>query len=71
MNQKLFPTDLKGSEWVEFQAAGFSQPVCGVIYRFARPATNGLALGAIDTKFFEVGRKIKPTFERNRLVCEI
>jgi len=48
MNQKLFPTDLPGSEWVEFQAAGFSQPVCGVIYRFAQPATNGLALGGID-----------------------
>jgi len=48
MNQKLFTTDLPGGEWVEFQAAGFSQPVCGVIYRFAQPATNGLALGGID-----------------------
>lgn len=50
MNQKLFPTDLKGSEWIFFQAAGFSKPVCGVIYRFAQPATNGLALGGIDHK---------------------
>jgi len=48
-NRKLFPTDLPASEWVEFQAEGFSKPVCGAIYRFDQPATNGLALGGIDT----------------------
>ena len=47
-NQKLFPTDLPSSQWVEFEAEGFEKPVCGVIYRFAEPATNGLALGGID-----------------------
>jgi uncharacterized protein (DUF608 family) len=46
---KLFPTDLPSSQWVQFEAEGFSKPVCGVIYRFDQPATNGLALGAIDT----------------------
>jgi len=34
---------------VEFEAEGFSKPVCGAIYRFDQPATNGLALGGIDT----------------------
>jgi hypothetical protein len=41
---KLFPTNLPSSQWVQFEAEGFSKPVCGVIYRFDRPATNGLAL---------------------------
>jgi uncharacterized protein (DUF608 family) len=48
-DEKLFPTNLPGNEWAQFAAAGFSGPVCGVIYRFAQPATNGLPLGGIDT----------------------
>jgi len=45
---RLFPTDLPGSQWAQFKAEGFSQPACGVIYRFAEPATNGMPLGGID-----------------------
>lgn len=41
VNGKLFPTDFPASEWVEFQAAGFSKPVCRAIYRFDQPATSG------------------------------
>jgi len=48
INQELFPTDLPSSQWVHFEAEGFDKPVAGVIYRFAQPATNGLALGGID-----------------------
>jgi uncharacterized protein (DUF608 family) len=48
-DEKLFPTNLPGSEWVQFPAAGFLEPACGVIYRFGQPATNGLPLGGIDT----------------------
>ena len=44
----LFPTDLPGSQWVDFGAEGFSRPACGVIYRLAQPATNGMPLGGID-----------------------
>src|SRR5207247_9987074 len=47
--ERLFPIDLPGSRWMQFPAAGFSKPCCGVIYREATPATNGLALGGIDT----------------------
>jgi len=46
---KLFPTDLVGRDWVHFKALGFSEPVCGVIYRLRDPVTNGMALGGIDT----------------------
>ncbi len=45
----LFPTNLRGSEWVQFSAAGFSHPVTGVIYRKSQPASNGMPLGGIDT----------------------
>jgi uncharacterized protein (DUF608 family) len=48
-HEKLFPTDLPASEWAQFNASGFSKPVCGVIYRFAQPATNGMPLGGVDT----------------------
>ena len=46
---KLFATDLPGSKWVQFSAEGFSNPITGVIYRLAQPATNGMPLGGVDT----------------------
>ena len=46
---QLFPTDLPGSGWVQFRAAGFSRKVSGVIYRRATAATCGLPLGVLDT----------------------
>ncbi|HQO33539.1 MAG TPA: GH116 family glycosyl hydrolase [bacterium] len=45
----LFPIDLPNRDWVHFQAEGFSEPVCGVIYRWPDMVTNGMALGGIDT----------------------
>ena len=45
----LFPTDLPTRDWVLFKAEGFSEPVCGVIYRIGDVVTNGMALGGIDT----------------------
>src|SRR3990172_5483429 len=46
---KLFPTDLKEAEWLQFPAAGFSQPACGLIRRHNNPATYGMPLGGVDT----------------------
>ncbi len=46
---KLFPTDLRGKEWVRFEAAGYPAPVCGVIFRLADTVTCGMALGGVDT----------------------
>lgn len=49
MSERLFPMALPSNQWVEFRAAGFSHPVCGVIYRLARVPTCGMPLGGIDT----------------------
>ena len=38
----IFPTDLPAKEWLQFQAQGFSEPVCGVIHTLQRPATCGI-----------------------------
>jgi uncharacterized protein (DUF608 family) len=45
----LFPTELPRRDWVHFDAAGFTEPVCGVVYRLGDTVTNGMALGGIDT----------------------
>jgi len=45
----LFPSDLPGKEWVQFEADGFSQPACGVVYRTEDTVSCGMALGGIDT----------------------
>jgi uncharacterized protein (DUF608 family) len=50
----LFPTDQPGAEWRQFPAAGFSQPVCGIIYRLQNTVTNGMALGGVDTGCFDL-----------------
>lgn len=49
MKGRLFATDSPAAEWVTFRAEGFSEPVTGVIHRRAKPATNGMPLGGIDT----------------------
>lgn len=46
---ELFPAGSVQSGWTEFRAAGFTGPVCGVIYRLKDRVTNGMPLGAIDT----------------------
>jgi uncharacterized protein (DUF608 family) len=46
---ELFPTETAGETWREFSAEGYSEPVCGVIYRSADTVTNGMPLGTIDT----------------------
>ena len=53
----LFPVNLPNNRWQQFEAHGFSQPACGVIYQLDRPAwlspkrkrPNGMPLGGIDT----------------------
>jgi uncharacterized protein (DUF608 family) len=47
---ELFPSQtLSERAWSQFKAAGFSEPVCGLIHRGTKPAECGLPLGAIDT----------------------
>ncbi|MBI3117743.1 MAG: hypothetical protein HYZ00_03590, partial [Candidatus Hydrogenedentes bacterium] len=45
----LFPVDLPRRDWTHFTASGFSEPVCGVVYRLRDTVTNGMALGGVDT----------------------
>ena len=49
MDKRIFPTNLNPSEWVSFDADGFSKPVCGLIHNLEKPASNGMPLGGIDT----------------------
>ena len=47
--RKLFPTDIPSLKWMEFEAAGFSRPVSGLIHRSDGAPICGMPLGAIDT----------------------
>src|ERR1700677_1640172 len=49
-SEELFPFRTLGAmEWSQFNAAGFSSPVCGVIHRKSFQAECGVPLGTIDT----------------------
>lgn len=51
--QRLFPIDLPGKKWVQFQADGFRSPVWGVIYRNGE-AQPGVPLGGIGTGWIDL-----------------
>ncbi len=53
-SHQLFPIDLPESEWVEFNAEGFSKPVTGVIYRDGA-VERGVPLGGLGTGFIALG----------------
>lgn len=53
-SQRLFPLTLPSREWVQFRAAGFSQPVCGVIYQRGDEVQHGMPLGGVSTGFLDV-----------------
>ncbi|MEP7357791.1 MAG: GH116 family glycosyl-hydrolase, partial [Anaerolineales bacterium] len=46
---QLFPRNLLHASWQRFEAAGYSQPVTGVVYRGDPRPTCGLPLGGLDT----------------------
>jgi uncharacterized protein (DUF608 family) len=50
----LFPTGLPELEWQEFQAAGFSRPVSGIIFRADQPPCCGVPLGGISTGCLDI-----------------
>ena len=51
---RLFPTNVASGDWTQFQAEGFSQPVCGVVYRKENAVPNGMPLGGVSTGFINV-----------------
>jgi uncharacterized protein (DUF608 family) len=46
---RLFPPHLLHATWQSFAAAGFRQPVTGIVYRGQPQPTCGLPLGGLDT----------------------
>jgi len=46
---RLFPAGLPAAQWSEFPAAGYTQPVTGIIYRDEPCPVAGVPLGGIDT----------------------
>lgn len=48
-SKRLFPKDLPQSEWKRFDAAGYSSPVSGVIYKTGQKLICGLPVGGVDT----------------------
>ncbi|MGD8750568.1 MAG: GH116 family glycosyl-hydrolase, partial [Anaerolineales bacterium] len=53
-SKRLFPPHLLHAKWQEFDAAGFSKPVTGVIYRGEPRPTCGMPLGGIDTGCIDI-----------------
>ena len=51
---KLFPTNLPSHEWVQFRAAGYSAPACGVVYRRDDRVQHGMPLGGVSTGFVDI-----------------
>ncbi len=50
---RLFPVDIPGKKWAQFQAEGFESPVWGVIYRNGE-AQPGVPLGGIGTGWIDL-----------------
>ncbi len=50
----FFPVNLPHSEWSEFAARGYTQPVTGIIYRGRPRPTCGMPLGGLDTGCIDV-----------------
>ncbi|MBZ5561356.1 MAG: hypothetical protein LAP13_02940, partial [Acidobacteriia bacterium] len=53
--QRLFPSSVPAGEWAQFEAAGYSEPACGVVYRKQSEVLNGMPLGGIGTGYLDVG----------------
>ena len=51
---KLFPGEVPPLTWAEFEAEGFSNPACGVIYDRKHQPVQGMALGGIDTGYLSL-----------------
>ena len=47
--ERLFPADVPELEWKRFRAAGFAEPVSGVVYTAAKPPCCGVPVGGLAT----------------------
>lgn len=53
-NELLFPANLPNAQWTSFEAAGYSKPVTGIIYRGKPQPVTGMPLGVLDTGFIDI-----------------
>jgi uncharacterized protein (DUF608 family) len=53
-DKKLFPDTVSDVYCEQFAAAGFSEPVCGVLHTRTHPAVNGMPLGGIGTGYIDI-----------------
>ena len=54
MSDRLFPPHLLHARWHSFEAAGFTEPVTGIVYRGEPRPTCGMPLGGLDTGCIDV-----------------
>jgi uncharacterized protein (DUF608 family) len=45
----LFPLNVPSRKWVQFEAAGYAAPACGLVYRRADEVPHGMPLGGVAT----------------------
>lgn len=66
--QNLFPLTLPSKEWVQFRAAGFNQPACGVIYRRGHEVLHGVPVRGFLHSFVQLaGPRSAPAGEARML----
>ena len=46
---ELFPSQVPSKEWAQFDAAGFTDPACGIVYRRTDEVPHGMPLGGVAT----------------------
>ena len=54
MSDRLFPPHLLHARWRTFEAAGYTRPVTGIVYRGEPRPTCGMPLGGLDTGCIDV-----------------
>ena len=54
MSDRLFPPHLLHARWRTFEAAGYTEPVTGIVYRGEPRPTCGMPLGGLDTGCIDV-----------------
>jgi uncharacterized protein (DUF608 family) len=51
---RLFPSDVPPKQWARFEAQGFSEPACGILYQRENDVPHGMPLGGVATGFVDI-----------------
>jgi len=52
--QSIFPLEVPTKKWSRFQAEGFENPACGIVYRKEDDVPHGMPLGGAATGFMDI-----------------